>query len=77
MRVQRFLASAWATVHGPHDPRQLWIRALEGRFAGLAASPGPRAVDWSALAAAAADLPARVGAVRAVDPLVAPSPTVG
>ena len=77
MRVQRFLASAWATVHGPHDPRQLWIRALEGRFAGLAASPGPRAVDWSALAAAAADLPARIGAVRAVDPLVEPSPTVG
>lgn len=77
MRVQRFLASAWASVHGPHDPRRLWIAALEARFAGLAASPGPRPVDWSALAAAAADLPARFGAVRAVDPLVGTSPTVG
>ncbi|MBM3974673.1 MAG: hypothetical protein FJ301_11295 [Planctomycetes bacterium] len=77
MRVQRFLASAWASVHGPHDPRRLWVSALEARFAGLAASPGPRAVDWSALAAAAADLPAQFGAVRAVDPLVGPAPAVG
>lgn len=77
MRVQRFLASAWASVHGPHDPRRLWISVLEARFAGLAASPGPRPVDWPGLAAAAVDLPAQFGAVRAVDPLVEPSPTVG
>jgi hypothetical protein len=77
MRVQRYLASAWASIHGPHDPRRLWIAALEARFAGLAASPGPRPVDWQALAAAAIDLPVAVGAVRAIDPLVGPSPTVG
>lgn len=77
MRVQRYLASAWASVHGPHDPRRLWISALEARFAGLAASPGPRPVDWAALAAAAVDLPVGVGAVRAVDPLVEPSRTTG
>lgn len=77
MRAQRFLASAWATVHGPHDPRQLWIRTLEARFAGLAVSPGPRPVDWAALAAAARDLPVQVGAVRVVDPLVEPATTAG
>ena len=37
MHVQRFLASAWATVHGPNDPGQLLVSLLENGFAGLAA----------------------------------------
>ena len=75
MRVHRFLASAWASVHGPSDPRLLLIRALENQFAGLAISAGPRAVDWSAVAAAAADLPVEFGAVRAGNPLAEHSAT--
>jgi hypothetical protein len=69
MHVQRFLASAWATLHGPADPRRLLVNVLEAHFAGLAVSPGPRTVDWTALAAAAADLPFRFGAVRVGNPL--------
>jgi hypothetical protein len=75
MPVQRFLASAWASVHGSPDPRRLLIGALEARFAGLAASPGPRAIDWSAWAAAAADLPIDFAAVRASNPLAERSAT--
>jgi sugar phosphate isomerase/epimerase len=77
MPVQRFLGSAWATVHGPSDPRRLWLSVLQARFAGLAVSPGPRATDWTALRAAAADLPVRVAAVRAGNPLAEHSPTAG
>jgi sugar phosphate isomerase/epimerase len=70
MQVQRFLASAWATVHGPSEPRALLVSLLENGFAGLGVSPGPRAVDWSAVTAAAADLPVRFAAVRAAGPLL-------
>jgi sugar phosphate isomerase/epimerase len=62
-------------VHGPSDPRRLWVSVLEARFAGLAASPGPRALDWAALQAAAADLPVQVGAVRVGNPLADRSAT--
>ncbi len=75
MHVPRFLASAWATLHGPSDPRRLLLQVLESRFAGLAVSPGPRMVDWPGLAAAAADLPFRFGAVRASNPLAERSAT--
>lgn len=77
MDVQRYLGSAWATVHGPADPRLLLIRVLEARFAGLSASAGPRAVDWNALRAAAGDLPIRFGAVRVGNPLAEHSATAG
>lgn len=77
MAVQRFLASAWASVHGSSDPRRLLINVLEARFAGLSASPGPRAVDWAALATAAADLPIRFAAVRVSSPLAEHSATAG
>lgn len=75
MPVQRFLASAWASVHGSPDPRRLLVGALEAQFAGLAASPGPRALDWAAIAAVAADLPIRFAAVRAGNPLAERSAT--
>lgn len=75
MRVQRFLASGWASVHGPSDARRLLVSVLEAGFTGLAASPGPRPVDWSALAAAAADLPFRFAAVRVSSPVAEPSAT--
>lgn len=65
MAVKRFLGSAWASVHGPSDPRRLLVWSLEAKFQGLGASPGPRAVDWDALSAAAADLPVEFAAVRA------------
>jgi len=77
MHVQRFLASAWATVHGPNDPGQLLVSLLENGFAGLAASPGPRAVDWAALRAAADELPVSFPVVRGSSPLAERSPMGG
>ena len=77
MHVQRFLASAWASVHGPSDPRRLLLSVLEARFAGLAMSPGPRALDAGALSAAAADLPFEFAVTRANDPLSDHSATAG
>jgi hypothetical protein len=65
MQVQRFLGSAWASVHGPSDPRRLLIWTLDARFAGLVAAPGPRPVAWKALHAASVDLPFEFAAVRA------------
>lgn len=75
MHVQRFLGAAWATVHGSSDPRRLLISVLEAGFAGLAAAPGPRAVDWGALRDASRDLPFAFGAVRVGNPLTEGSPT--
>ena len=69
MHVKRFLASAWASVHGPSDPRQMLVAILEARFAGLAAAPGPRPIDWLAVRRAAADLPIEFACVRASNPL--------
>ena len=77
MQVQRFLAASWATVHGPSDPAKLLVSLLENGFAGLSASPGPRAVDWSALRAAASELPVRFAGVRAGAPLSDRSPMMG
>jgi len=77
MQVQRFLSSAWASVHGPSAPDALLVSLLENGFAGLGVSPGPRAVDWSAVLAAAADLPVRFAAVRAAGPLIERSSLVG
>jgi hypothetical protein len=69
MHVQRFLGSAWASVHGSSDPQKLLISLLENGFGGLAASPGPRPVAWAALREAAQDLPVQFPAVRASNPL--------
>ena len=77
MRVQRFLAAAWASVHGPTDPRQLLTSILEARFAGLAAAPGPRPLDWQALHDAAVDLPFEFACVRASNPLAERAATQG
>jgi len=65
MHVQRFLGSAWASVHGPSEPRRLLVWALEARFAGLMAGPGPRAMAWQAIRTASLDLPFEFAAVRA------------
>jgi len=77
MHVQRFLGSAWASVHGPSDPRRLLIWALEARFAGLLAAPGPRAMAWKAIHDAAVDLPVEFAAVRAGSVFAEHSPTAG
>lgn len=77
MRVQRFLGSAWATVHGAADPRRLLVSTLEQGFAGLAVSPGPRSVDWGALRAAADGLPVAFAVARVGDPMAERSPTAG
>lgn len=69
MHVQRFLGSAWASVHGSKEPQKLLVALLESGFHGLSASPGPRPVAWSELRAAAADLPVRFPCVRAANPL--------
>ncbi len=73
MATERFLASAWASVHGPADPRAFWIWVLERGFRGVTAAPVPRAVDWRALRAAMVDLPVRVAAVRASAALEGPN----
>ncbi|HEX6810849.1 MAG TPA: hypothetical protein VF384_04415 [Planctomycetota bacterium] len=67
--MNRFLASAWASVHGPSDPRQMLVAILEARFAGMAVAPGPRPIDWRAVHQAAADLPFEFACVRATNPL--------
>lgn len=77
MHVQRFLASAWASVHGPTDPRRLLLSVLESRFAGLALSPGPRALDPRLLAEGAVDLPFAFAATRASNPLAEHAATAG
>jgi sugar phosphate isomerase/epimerase len=77
MHVKRFLGSAWASVHGPADPRRLLIWALEAKFAGLQAGPGPRAVDWVTLAEQASDLPVDFAAVRAGSVFAERSATAG
>ena len=77
MPVKRFLASPWASVHGPSDPRRFLIWVLESRFAGLAASPGPRPMPWPALVESAHDLPIGFAAVRAGSVLAEQSATRG
>ena len=77
MHVQRFLGSAWASVHGPSDPRRLLIWTLEARFAGLLAGPGPRAMGWNALREASLDLPVEFAAVRAGSAFAQHSATAG
>lgn len=69
MHVQRFLGSAWASVHGPKSPQALVVSVLEEGFSGLAASPGPRPISWSAVRAASDDLPIQFACVRAANPL--------
>lgn len=77
MSVQHLLASSWAAVHGPSDPRRLLVWVLESRFQGLAAGPGPRAIAWPELAGASADLPIRFPVVRASGYHSAVSATAG
>ena len=69
MHVQRFLGSAWASVHAPKDPHSLLVSLLENDFAGLSAGPGPRPVPWPELRQAAEDLPIRFPCIRASNPL--------
>jgi len=69
MHVQRFLGSAWASVHGPKSPPTLVVSVLEQGFSGLAASPGPRPIEWAAVRAASDDLPIQFACVRAANPL--------
>lgn len=69
MHVQRFLGSAWASVHGPKDPQALVVSLLEAGFTGLSASPGPRPVSWADVRAAANDVPVHFPCVRAANPL--------
>ncbi len=77
MRVQRFLGSTWACVHGPHDPRRLLTWTLDLRFGGLLFAPGPRPLEPEDLRAAAGDLPIRFPAVRASSVLTEVSATAG
>ena len=64
MGVERFLGAAWASVHGPADPRALLTWTLEQGFRGLLAAPAPRPIDWSGVRRALRALPATVVAVR-------------
>jgi hypothetical protein len=64
MTVDRFLGAAFASVHGPTDPKEMLIWSLDQGFRGLLPAPSPRAVDWSALRRARGQLPFRFGGVR-------------
>jgi len=77
MQAQRCLASPWVSVHGPSDPRRLWLWVLDSGFGGLLASPGPRPMDWAGVASAAEKLPVEVRAVRAGSALAVHSATAG
>lgn len=77
MSVQRFLGAAFATVHGPNEPRRLLVWSLEAKFRGMLAAPGPRATDWRALQRAARDLPVRFAGVRAGSVFATRSATAG
>lgn len=77
MSVQRFLGAEWATVHGPGEPRRLLTWALDRGFRGLLPAPGPRAIDWHAVRAAAADLPFGFAAVRASSAMAPVAATAG
>jgi len=77
MVKQRFLGGAWASVHGPSDPRGLLVWVLENGFTGLGVAPGPRATHWAALKPALATLPTSIAAVRATGILEVAGPTVG
>jgi len=77
MAVQRYLGAAWASAHGPTDPTRLLRWLLEARFRGLVPGPALRAIDWSALAASAHDLPISFPAVRASSILSEKSSTAG
>jgi len=59
MAVHRFLGAAWASVHGPSDPRAFLTWMLESGLVGLVPGPAPRALPWRDILAAAADLPVR------------------
>jgi sugar phosphate isomerase/epimerase len=77
MHVQRFLASPWASIHGPSDPRRLLVWLLDAGFTGLAAAPGPRPIRWQELVAAGDDLPVRFPVVRVGSSLAETSATAG
>ena len=64
MPVERFLGGAWASVHGPADPRALLVWTLQNDFRGLSLAPSPRPRDWRALRSVLSLLPARIAAVR-------------
>lgn len=64
MNADRYLGASWATVHGPSDPRQLAIWALEQGFAGILPGPCPRPMNWLQLRETTSDLPFRLCGLR-------------
>ena len=58
MSVLRSVGGAWLGVHAPSAPRAMWMWLLERGFRGVLAAPGPRVVDWRAMAEARQNLPA-------------------
>ncbi len=65
MSVLRAVGGGWLSVHAPNQPKAMWLWLLERGFRGVLPSPGPRSVDWRALAAARDSLPASIVAVSA------------
>lgn len=64
MAVERFLGGAWASVHGPTEPRGLLVWTLDQGFRGVIPAATPRPVDWAGMQRAARDLPVALPAVR-------------
>lgn len=67
MTVDRFLGAAWASIHGPADPRDHLLWLLDHGFRGHVAGPSPRPMAWARMRAAADDLPVRWPAWRRED----------
>jgi len=64
MSVLRTVGGAWLGVHAPASPRAMLIWLLDRGFRGLLPGPGPRAVDWTAVARARENLPVTLVALR-------------
>jgi hypothetical protein len=65
MSVLRTIGGAWLGVHAPAHPRAMLVWTLERGFRAVLPGPGPRAVDWRAVADARAHLPISFPAGRA------------
>ena len=64
MTTERFLGGAWASIHGPGDPKALLRWVLEHGFRGLMVGPAPRPVLWERLRSVLGELPVSLAGVR-------------
>lgn len=64
MSTLRAIGGAWLGIHAPAPSTAMLRWVLERNFRGVVIGPGPRAIDWLALARAAETLPVTFPAMR-------------